>query len=217
MSLEPSRVLDVADRVVGSVNDERRHLYGGDDVANVDFERHAHEGDRLRRARRLHLQTAELLAETLVALSAGNDVIGPEPFAPAPGDTLELDAGFELFARRLAPRPVLGGLFLHLGPAEDERPSPIWIRRREEDRHRPAFGDTHQGRCFRAGRVHDGADVVHPLFERAEADAVGQPHAALVEQDQPRERCKSFAEAAVLHHGPEHLEIRDRAGHKDEI
>ena len=71
------------------------------------------------------------------------------------------------------------------------------VGRREEHRHRPAFGDADQRRALRAGGVHHGPHVVHPLLERADPRALGEAHAALVEQDQPRERRQLLAEAPV--------------------
>jgi hypothetical protein len=74
-------------------------------------------------------------------------------------------------------------------PVQDERNGPPRVGRCEEDAHRAALGHADQRRSFRTHRVHDRADVVHPLFERRRADvAVRQPHPPLVEDHQARER-----------------------------
>ncbi len=141
----------------------------------------------------------------------------PSPLPQRATHAFQIHRLFELLACRLAPRPVICRLFLDLCSAQDEASRPFGVGRREEDRHRASFGDAHQDRGLRAHGVQDRAHVVHPLLERADADAVGQAHAAFVEQDEPREGSEPFASPAVIAHLPEHLEIGDRAGHEDEV
>ena len=60
-----------------------------------------------------------------------------------------------------------------------------------------AFGDADQRRALGAGRVHDGAHVVHARLElRDPRRAVGEPGAALVEEDQPPEPGEQLVAAA---------------------
>ena len=84
--------------------------------------------------------------------------------------------------------------------------------RGEEDRERPALRLAHHGRALAADRVHHGADVVHSLLERRRAGhAVGHPHPALVEEDQPRELRQPLAVAPELREFPVDLQVRGRA------
>ena len=163
---EPARVLDGADLVADAMDDQRGSCDRRDDVANVDLERHAHEGDGVVRCRRLHLEASELLAKLWVALSAGREVSAPRPL-PQRETTLSMSiALLELLARRLAPRPVVRRLLLHLCAAEHERPRPLGIGRREEDRHRPALGDAHQRRAS-PSRPRPGSRARRPSAPRA--------------------------------------------------
>ena len=52
---KPARALDVADRIVGPMDDERRDVHGGRNLPHVYLERHLHERDRVVRALRLDL------------------------------------------------------------------------------------------------------------------------------------------------------------------
>ena len=71
-----------------------------------------------------------------------------------------------------------------------------------------------------ADRLEDRADVVHPLLEGRQlgvGDAVGEPRAALVEEDEAREGGEALEE---VHHRrllPHHLDVRDPARHIDEV
>src|SRR5215210_40764 len=92
--------------------------------------------------------------------------------------------------------------------------------RGEQHAHVPAFGMAEQGGVLGADRVHDGANVVHPLLERRQlivGDVVGEAGAALVEQDQARERREPPEEARQLRLLPHELDVRDPAGNVDEI
>ncbi len=141
-------------------------------MTHVDVEGHPHERNGVVWARGLQLEVSEQLTQALVVLSTGREVPDVEPLAPALEHVLDGDELLELLARRLTPRPVVGPLLLHLGAAEDERLRSFRIRRREEHRHRPAFRHALEHRAPGADLIHDRADVVHPLFERADAHAV---------------------------------------------
>src|SRR4051812_39905702 len=96
---------------------------------------------------------------------------------------------------------------------EDQSKRAVWIRCRVEGCHRRTLRNAQDYGALRAGGVHHGADVVGSLLERGDLlDAVGEPGAALVEEDQAGERGDAVAcirEPRVL---PEQLDVRDRAG-----
>ena len=55
---------------------------------------------------------------------------------------------------------------------ENLRAGAFGVRRREQHRHRPAFRHADDRRALRPGRIHHGADVLHPLFEGADAHPI---------------------------------------------
>ena len=88
----------------------------------------------------------------------------------------------------------------------------------EQDAHRPALREPEQRGALGAGGVHHGADVVHALLERRRSgDRVGEPGAALVEQDQPRERGELVEEPGDARVGPLQVQVRDEARHEHEV
>ena len=153
----------------------------------------------------------------LVLRSAGDEVADRQAFPPTLHDVLDRDVLLEFLACRLAPRPVVRPLLLHLRAGEDQRPCSLGIRRGEQHRHRPALGHAEQDGTFDSGVVHDRADVVHAFLERPDPDAVGQPHATLVEQDQAREARQSLRETAKKGLLPVHLQVGEPTHHQDEV
>ena len=92
------------------------------------------------------------------------------------------------------------------------------MRSRKQHRKRPAFGLAHHHCPLATDSLHDGANVVHPLFERRRPwDPIGHPHAALVEEDQPRELREPLAIAAEGRQFPVDLEVGEGALRVDEI
>ena len=88
----------------------------------------------------------------------------------------------------------------------------------EEHGERAAFRLPHHGRALAADRVHDGANVVHSLLERGRTrNAVRHPHAALVEEDQPRELAEALAVPTELRELPADLQVRVRTLRVDEV
>ena len=122
--------------------------------------------------------------------------------------------GVESFTRRFSPRPVVGGLLLHLGADEEERLSSVRVGRCEQHRERTAFRFAEDRRAFGPRGVHDRPDVVHPLLEGAPGDAIGKAHPALVERDHARERSESLVEPPVRGLLPHRREVRQ--GSRDE-
>ena len=89
---------------------------------------------------------------------------------------------------------------------------------REQAAHRAALGHAQQHRLARSDRVHHRAHVVHALLERRQRDdRIGQAGAALVEQDQPRERGEPAQKPRERRLLPEALEVRHPAHDEDEI
>src|SRR3954465_5135726 len=74
------------DGVAHAVQNERRHVYGGNDVADVDLERHAHERDRVARRHRHRLQSAEPLPQPLRVRVIREEIVRREALAPALGE-----------------------------------------------------------------------------------------------------------------------------------
>ena len=88
----------------------------------------------------------------------------------------------------------------------------------EQDAHRPALRESEQRGALRAGGVHHRADVVHAILQRRRrGDRVGKPRAALVEQDQPRERGELVEEARDPRVRPLQVQVRDEARHEHEV
>ena len=135
--------------------------------------------------------------------------------APALGQAAH--ALLEILPRALAPGPVVRRLLFDLCADEQKGERALRVRRREQDRHRPTLRLPEQGCSLGADRVHRPAHVVHALFERPERDVVGEPHSALVEQDQPRERGEALAEAASRRISPHRTEMREEAVDEHEV
>ena len=74
---------------------------------------------------------------------------------------------------------------------DDQRARPLGIGRGEQRAIGPPSDTPNERRPLGADGVHHGPHVVHPLLERRQSldrHRIGQPGAALVEEDQPRER-----------------------------
>jgi len=72
----------------------------------------------------------------------------------------------------------------------------------------------------RADRLEHGSDVVHPLLESRElvvGHTVGESRAALVEEDETREGGEALEEVRHRRLLPHQLDVRDPAGHVDEV
>src|ERR687895_2083676 len=92
------------------------------------------------------------------------------------------------------------------------------MRGRDEDAEWTALGDTQESGTLRSHRLHDGQDIVHLLLEgRKSPDTVGQPRAALVQHDQPGERCQPFEKSSVGGLFPLSLDVAEEAAEKHEI
>src|SRR5207245_1227288 len=92
-----------------------------------------------------------------------------------------------------ADRPLLGAVRVvrpaeqaWRGRVEDQPADALGKLRREEQRHGAAVRFAEYGRALAADGVHDRAYVVDPLLQSAGSrHGIGQPGAALVEDDHP--------------------------------
>ena len=92
------------------------------------------------------------------------------------------------------------------------------MSRREQDAHRPALGDPEERRPLGPRGVHDRPDVVDPQLQgRHLGDGVGQPVAALVEDDQARERAEPLQEVSQRRRLPLELEVGGEAEDEDQV
>lgn len=110
------------------------------------------------------------------------------------------------------------GALAYLCSLKDQRSRAFGLGGREQHRERPTFGFAHHRRLLAADSVHDGANVVHALFQgRRPRNPIGHAHSAHVEEDEPRELCKPLTVAAECRQLPVDLEVGVRALRVDEI
>src|SRR6266446_7926258 len=101
-----------------------------------------------------------------------------------------------------------------------ERSGPFRIGCGEQNRHRGAFGGAQQRRTAAAGRIHDGANIVHPGFEVwqiAIVDPVAEAGTTFVELDESCKGAEPLEQVAVARVFPVNFEIGKKPRHKDEI
>ena len=94
------------------------------------------------------------------------------------------------------------------------------MRRGEERRHRPAFGDAEQHCPLGADGIEHRTHVVHAGFQVGQAlgrDSVREPGAAFVKEDEPPHRCQSPVEVGQLRVLPARLERADPAVDENEV
>ena len=88
----------------------------------------------------------------------------------------------------------------------------------EQDAHRPTLRQPKECGTLRARGVHHRAHVVHAVLQRRRAgNRVRKPRAALVEQDQSRERRELLEETRDARVRPLQVEVRDETRHEDEV
>ena len=103
---------------------------------------------------------------------------------------------------------------------EHERDRALRVGRGEQHRHRAALGDAEDDRPLRSDGVHHRAHVVHARLEVGKPvlrHPIGEADAALVEQDQPRERREAFEEPGEAGGVPHRLDVRDPPHHEDHV
>ncbi len=149
-------------------------------------------------------------------LGAKSSTIPSACLPPVGGD--ELGGGLAKRLRGRGPGVVRRLRGAPHGAVEHQSGHALGMSGREQDAHRPALGDPEQGRPLGPGGVHDRPDVVDPLLERRHlGDGVGQPGAALVEDDQARERAEPLEEASERRRLPLELEVGGEAEHEDQV
>ena len=208
----------VDDPVAVPVEDERRNMDRGQDGSHVDVQEHLEDLLDHRRARGGALQTGgELRRLGIVREARSEELDHPLRVLPPVGGD-ELGGGL---AKRLRGRGP--GIVGRLGGAphravEHQSSHALGVSGREQDAHRPALGDPEKGRPLGPRGVHDRPDVVDPQLERRHlGDGVRQPGAALVEDDQARERAEPLEEASERRRLPLEFEMGGEAEDEDHV
>ena len=202
----------VTETCVLPVEDERRDMDGREHRADVDLAVHPMQRDRCARARRVAEERAPPLPVTLVARQARRRDRRVDRVRPAVFDLPE--RLLELLARD---HPSSGP---GERAVEHECERPLGMGRGEQRAHRAALGDTEQRRALGARRVHHRANVADPLLEDRKLvhrHPVGETHAALVEQQQPRERGEAVEEPSLSRILPGELDVTHPTGNEDEV
>ena len=202
----------MAEARIAPVHDEGRHGDRRQHVADVDLAVHPQERQRGPRARRASQERSPGLAIARLVRAARRGHAGIDRVGPVALELLEprveLLLGHQLRARARE------------GAVEDQRGRALRVGRGEERAHRAALGDAHQRGPLRPDRVHDRADVVHPLLQDRQlvhGHPVGEPGAALVEDDQPCERREPPAKGRLERIVPGELDVRGPARHEHEV
>ena len=95
---------------------------------------------------------------------------------------------------------------------------PLGEAGRVEDRHRAALGVPEEHRLLGPCGLHHRRHVAHARLEVGQgARPVRHPGPALVEPDEARERAEAVQEVRVPPFGPVEHEVRDEAGHQDQV
>ena len=210
------RDVDRHDRVLGSVQDKRRHPDRRQHVADVDLfvhERKSLDGSRA--------STPAEIVDPLVRLLIVNEL-----HTRAHGiQCLVVWAEEAQIALRLstvlllgpAPRVVRRPHRAGIGAPEHERSGPLRVRCGEEKTHRRTLRGAEERSPAGTGRVHHRPRVIHPRLERGRAaDPVGHATSALVEPDQPAERGKR-SEGTRERGRPDELDVGDERRDKDDV
>jgi hypothetical protein len=104
------------------------------------------------------------------------------------------------------------------GAVQHQGSHALGVSGREQHAHRAALRDPKERRPLGSGGVHHRPDVVNPELEgRHLGDGVGQPVAALVEDDQARERGEPLEEASLRGRLPLELEVGGEAENEDQV
>lgn len=90
----------------------------------------------------------------------------------------------------------------------------------EQGSHHPSIRSSEDGGAFQADVIHDGPDVVHPLFERRKTPRrrrVGQPYAVLVEGDDAAEGAEAVQEVSEARKLPSRLQVAEPDGDQHQV
>ena len=207
--------LDRRDLIATCVDNQRRDLDGGQDVADVDQVVHPQEvrsvaraGAELRKQAppASYLRVRELARGVVLHSRAG------APGVPNRGHLLlELVFGD-------SPRVVGSPQSGRVAAVDDQPRGPLGICGGEKGRHHAALRDAKQRRPLRAHRIQHRANVVHTLLKaRRRVHAVRHSAASLVEQDEPRKRGEAVQKRSHRRQLPDVGQVRDPAQHEHEI
>src|SRR5437667_937302 len=214
---EVAAAADCDASVAGAMEDERRDVNGGQDVPDIDLERHLQDRPRSSRTGAESQVLAPPSFEPIVIGHARRPYFDLGGTAPISLHGAEIVA--VLFDRG---RPGIGGVThaFGVGAVQDQRCYTLWVGRGEQHAHRSAFGDSEQGSSLRAGRIHHRTHVVHAFFQRwqlVDRNSIGEPGPPLVEEDQPAERGEALEETREVGIFPGVFDVRDKAQYENEI
>ena len=151
------------------------------------------------------LEAREPRAQPLVAGRARREHVDVRALAPAREHVVE--ARVALVGVRQPRQVVVAHGAQHAG-VQDERGDALGMARREDRRQRAAGRVGEQRGALAAGRVEHGVDVAE-LGLDGQLAVVGQPRAAAVHDDQPRETGQAVEEARQARVLPDVLDVVD--------
>ena len=103
-------------------------------------------------------------------------------------------------------------------PEQYERRGSLRICRCEENAHRRTLPDREDCGSRQPGRVHHRTQIVHPRLKVWRSrDAIGHPHSAFVEYDDPGEARELTQERSLARHVPNQRHVRNAAGHVNNV
>ena len=199
---------EVDDRIVALVDDQRRGLDEREERCQVELGAAAKDLDRDGRRAAVALEPRQLRHRLVDVGGMLHQGVQHEPGGPELADKRE-----DLLESRVWwSRP---GTTRH---REHQRRDSIGMLRREHGGQRRSVRHAGDGRPFEPDRVHDHADVVHPILDRAGAQrTVRQAGAALVEDHHSGELGQAIERRAGEQVVPVQLHVRHEPGHVDEV
>lgn len=185
-----------------------------EDAANVDLAVHQDQVARRARARGRPGAPKPPVGERLIRICA-------HPRSVCLGAPVALDLGRVGLALLPGRRPrivVVRIAPLRIGGVEHERRHALGIRGREEAAHRASLRVAEERRELAADGVQHRANVVHARLEIGKSDRpIRETGAALVEQDQPRERGEAPEQVGIARLLPVDVEVGDESGDEHEV
>ena len=130
-----------------------------------------------------------------------------------------LDLGLEVLGRH-PPGRVGCPCGAHIGTVHDQTQDAVRVCRSEQSAERASIGLTEQDRPRGAGGVHHGDEVIHlglEVWKSIVGHSVRQPHAALVEDDEPGEGRETAQETGVVRRRPVQVDVGDPSGYVHQV
>ncbi len=209
---EPASRRKLYPGVGGPVDHEGRHPNARERMTNIDLGIHSRERHCRRWADRQAFEAGPPRLEARIVGLSGRECSERGAGSPRPLGVIE--------ERRQGLRPHHGRMEMGVTAVKHERPGPFRIGCGKQNRHRGAFGGAKQRRTAAAGRIHDGANIVHPGFEVwqiAVVDPVAEAGASLVELDESCKGAEPLEQVAVAGVFPVNFEIGKKSRHENEI